>query len=85
MAVPLESSAALYGAALPLLRRALGRRTRVRSMRLRLEALSAGPVQMDLFADPGAARRLKLEQALDALGRRYGRPVLLPASLSAGA
>lgn len=81
-AVPLESSAALYAAAFPLLGRALKRRTRVRSVHLRLGALSTGPVQMDLFADPGPARRLRLEQAIDTLRRRYGRPVLRPAAQS---
>ena len=72
IAPPLQSSAALRGRALPLLDLVLKRRTRVRSLHLRLTDLSAGSVQLELFADPEPERRLKLEFALDALRRRYG-------------
>ncbi|MEJ2110913.1 MAG: DNA polymerase IV [Acidobacteriota bacterium] len=69
---PLQSSAVLYARALPVLNTVLSRRTRVRSMRLRLTDLSSGSVQMELFADPETKRDAKLEQALDALRRRFG-------------
>jgi DNA polymerase IV len=69
---PLESSAILYARALTVLNLVLERRTRVRSMQLRLTDLSAGSVQMELFADPVPERRAKLECALHTLHRRYG-------------
>jgi len=77
---PLQSSTALYGRALEVLDLILRRRTRVRSLHLRLTDLSLGSVQLDLFADPGPERRLKLELALDALRNRYGAAVVRPAT-----
>jgi DNA polymerase-4 len=73
---PLQSSSALYAHALPVLDRILKRRTRVRSMHMRLTDLSFGSVQLDLFADPKPARNLKLEFAMDELRRRYGHAVI---------
>jgi DNA polymerase IV len=73
---PLQSSAALYARALPALGLILNRRTRVRSMHLRLTDLSTGSVQMELFRDPEPERRSKLEFALDALRHRYGESVI---------
>ena len=67
---PAQSSIVLYGRALSVLNLLLSRRTRVRSMHLRLTDLSAGLVQMELFADPRLERRLKLESALDQLRSR---------------
>jgi hypothetical protein len=72
---PLQSSAALYAQSLPVLDLILKRRTRVRSMHLRLTDLASGLVQLDLFAEPQSDRRVKLESALDVLRRRYGRVV----------
>jgi DNA polymerase IV len=72
IAPPLQSSTALHARMLPLLDRILKRRTRVRSMHLRLTDFSFGTIQLDLFADPKPARSLKLELALDSLRRRYG-------------
>lgn len=72
MTPPLQSSTILYARAVPVLNLVLERRTRVRSMRLRLTDLSAGSVQMELFADPVPERHTKLELALDILRRRYG-------------
>ncbi len=69
---PLQSSAALYAHTLPVLDVILHRRTRVRSMHLRLTDLSFGSVQLDLFTDPQTDRRPKLELALDTLRHRYG-------------
>jgi DNA polymerase IV len=69
---PLQSSTILRTRILPVLDRILMRRTRVRSMRLRLTEFFGGMMQLDLFADPKPARSLKLEIALDALRRRYG-------------
>jgi DNA polymerase-4 len=74
---PLQSSAALYARALPVLSLILKRRTRVRSMHLRLSDLSTGSIQMELFADPKPERRSKLELALDALRHRYGGAVVM--------
>ena len=74
---PLQSSAALYARTLPVLDRILQRRTRVRSMHLRLTDLSFGSVQMDLFADPKPESRLNLEFAVDALRRRYGKSAVV--------
>jgi DNA polymerase-4 len=72
----LQSSTALYARLLPVLNLILERRTRVRSIHLRLTDLSSGSVQLDLFADPKPDRSLKLEIALDALRRRYGKTVV---------
>ncbi len=71
---PLQSTAGLSARAGRLLERALARRIRVRSLHLRLTGLSSGPAQLDLFADPAAERRARLESALDTLRRRFGRP-----------
>lgn len=73
---PVQSSAILYERALPALDLVLKRRTRVRSMHLRLTDLSYGLVQLDLFADPKPERQSKLELALDGLRKRYGRTVV---------
>lgn len=73
---PLQSTAALRAVAEPLLERALTRRTRVRSLHLRLGELSRGPAQMDLFAEQRPPRQLKLESALDRLRARYGPEVI---------
>jgi len=73
---PLQSSAALYAQVLPVLNLILTRRTRVRSMHLRLTDLTFGMVQLDLFAEPQSDRRAKLESALDILHRRYGKAVV---------
>jgi DNA polymerase-4 len=67
---PLQSTAGLSARAECLLERTLVRRTRVRSLHLRLTELSSGPAQLDLFADPIAQRRARLESALDELRRR---------------
>jgi DNA polymerase-4 len=73
---PLHSSAVLYAHSLPVLNLILKRRTRVRSMHLRLTDLSSGSVQLELFADPKPERQSKLESALDILRHRYGRAVV---------
>jgi DNA polymerase-4 len=73
---PVQSSAVLYGRALPLLDGILKRRTRVRSMNLCLTDLSRGSMQLELFTDPKPDRRLKLEFALDALLHQYGTSVV---------
>ena len=73
---PIQSSAALYSQSVPLLDRILKRRTRVRSMHLKLTELSFGSVQLDLFSDPKPARSLKLELAMDTLRRRYGHAII---------
>jgi DNA polymerase IV len=67
---PAQSSLILYGRALSVLNPILNRRTRVRSLHLRVSDLSKGLVQMELFPDPVAVRRVKLESALDQLRRR---------------
>ncbi len=72
LSTPLQSSAVLWGRAGRLLERILTRRTRVRSLHLKLTELARGPVQLDLFADEQAQRRAKLESALDRLRLRYG-------------
>ncbi len=77
LAPPTQSTAALYARAELPLERILTRRTRVRSLYLRLTELARGPVQMDLFADPVPARQARLESALDLLRRRYGHAVVL--------
>jgi DNA polymerase IV len=66
---PLQSTAGLTARAGRLLEQTLARRTRVRSLHLRLTELSSGPVQQDLFADPAVQRRARLESALDQLHR----------------
>ncbi len=73
---PVQSSAILSARALPAMDLILKRRTRVRSMHLRLTDLSFGLVQLDLFADPKPERQSKLETALDSLRRRYGKAVV---------
>lgn len=73
---PLQSSAILNARSLPVLSLILKRRTRVRSMHLRLTDLSYGSVQLELFDDPKTERQSKLESALDALRQRYGRAVV---------
>jgi DNA polymerase IV len=73
---PLQSSAILYARSLPVLDLILKRRTRVRSMHLRLTDLSLGSVQLELFADPKPERQSKLESALDTLRYRYGKAVI---------
>jgi DNA polymerase IV len=70
---PLQSSAILYARSLPVLDLILKRRTRVRSMHLRLTDFSLGSVQLELFADPKPERQSKLESALDTLRHRYGK------------
>jgi DNA polymerase-4 len=77
---PAQSSAVLYGRALPVLDGILKRRTRVRSMNLCLTDLSFGSVQLELFADPVPARRLKIEHALDVLRQRYGKSAVVRGS-----
>jgi len=74
---PVQSSTILCARALTLLGLVMERRTRVRSMRLRLTDLSAGSVQMELFADPGPERQTKLDLALDTLRHRYGDKVIV--------
>jgi DNA polymerase IV len=69
---PLQSTALLTARAGRLLERTLARRTRVRSLHLRLTGLSSGPAQLDLFADPKPLRQARLESALDQLRCRYG-------------
>lgn len=76
LAAPLQSTAALCARAGSLLARILTRRTRVRSLCLRLTGLTRGPVQLDLFSDPAPVRQARLESALDFLRRRYGSAVL---------
>lgn len=67
---PSRSAAAIEARADPLLERVVSRRTRVRSLCLRLTELTGGPAQLELFADPRTERRLKLESALDTLRAR---------------
>jgi DNA polymerase-4 len=78
---PSQSSTALHARMLPVLDQILKRRTRIRSMRLRLTEFSFGMLQLDLFADPKPARRLNLERALDLLRRRYG-PAIVKSQVS---
>jgi len=73
---PIQSSAGLYARSLEGLDRILQRRTRVRRVHLRLTDLSAGSVQLELFADPKPERQSKLESALDTLRQRYGKAVV---------
>lgn len=72
LAPRLQSSSALQAHAVRLLERTVVRRTRVRAIRLQLEEIVRGPVQRELFSDPGVRRRAGLEAALDELRRRYG-------------
>jgi DNA polymerase-4 len=76
IAPPLQSSAILYARSLAVLDLILKRRTRVRSMHLRLTDLSFGSVQLELFADPMPERQSRLESAMDALRHRYGKAVV---------
>jgi DNA polymerase-4 len=80
LTLPVQSTAALYARAEPLLERILTRRTRVRRIYLHLTDLTHGSVQLELFADPKPARQAKLESALDMLRKRYGTNVLKRAS-----
>jgi DNA polymerase IV len=73
---PLHSSAALCARAGALLKKVLTRRTRVRSLHLRLTELTRGPVQLDLFADPKPERQARVDVALDILRRRYGPAIV---------
>ncbi len=73
---PIQSSAGLYTHALTGLDRVLQRRTRVRRIHLRLTDLSAGSIQLELFADPKPVRQSKLESALDSLRQRFGKAVI---------
>ena len=68
----MQSTGALQTRAAALLERILTRRTRVRSLHLRLMELTRGPVQLDLFSEPQS----KLDSALDLLRRRYGPMVI---------
>ncbi|HYK91884.1 MAG TPA: DNA polymerase IV [Acidobacteriota bacterium] len=77
---PVQSTAALFARAEPLLERILTRRTRVRSVYLRLTELSHGSVQLELFAGPKPEKQARLESALDILRKRYGTSVLKRAS-----
>lgn len=70
------SSQALYMQTLPLLDRSLTRRTRVRSLHLRLTEFSGGSVQLDLFSSPQPARSVSLDRALDTLRQRYGAAII---------
>jgi DNA polymerase-4 len=80
LASPSQSAAALYAQGERLLDRILTRRTRVRSLHLRLADLTRGFVQLELFADPAPVKQASLESALDVLRRRYGADVLKRAS-----
>jgi DNA polymerase-4 len=77
MAPPMNSTSALCVRAERLLERVLKRRTRVRSLYLRLVDLTRGPAQLDLFADPKTLRQTSLESALDHLRRRHGRKAVV--------
>ena len=70
LAAPTHSSAILRARGESLLERILSRRTRVRSLTLRLTGLTRGPAQLDLFADERQERRARLESALDALRQK---------------
>jgi DNA polymerase-4 len=71
LAPPTQSTAALRAHAAPLLERTVSRRTRVRSLCLQLANLASGPAQLELFPDPQAERRQKLESALDTLKKAF--------------
>ena len=83
LAVPLQSSAGLAARAGGLLERTLTRRTRVRSLHLRLTGLGSGPTQLDLFADPKPLRQARLESALDQL-RRRGASIVAAGRIGSG-
>ncbi len=76
LAPPAQSTAVLAENARKLLEKCLTRRTRVRSLRLRLGDLSRGAVQLELFADRADQRRARLDSAIDALRIRFGSAVL---------
>ncbi len=71
---PQQSTAAIRACAGTMMQKLLTRRTRVRSLHLRLAGLTSGPVQMDLF--PESRPAAKLESALDQLRHRYGSSVV---------
>jgi DNA polymerase-4 len=73
---PAQSTAALGESAGRLLEKCLTRRTRVRSLFLRLGDLSRGAVQLELFADRVDQRQARLDSAIDVLRRRFGPAVL---------
>jgi DNA polymerase-4 len=73
---PAQSTAALGESAGRLLEECLTRRTRVRSLFLRLGDLSRGAVQLELFADRVDQRQARLDSAIDVLRRRFGPAVL---------
>ncbi len=77
---PLQLTAVLYASAVTILERVLKRRTRVRSMHLRLTDLACGAGQLELFTDPKPERQAKLELALDELRHRYGQSVVTRAN-----
>ena len=69
---PTQSTGVMQAHAHALLDRVVARRTRVRSLRLRLTELTDGPAQLELFKNVKTERRLRLESALDALKMRGG-------------
>jgi len=69
LAPPTQSTAALRTRAGTLLERTVSRRTRVRSLCLRLANLASGPAQLELFPDPQSERQNKLDLALDRINR----------------
>jgi DNA polymerase-4 len=73
---PAQSTAALTESAERLLEKCLTRRTRVRSLFLRLGDLSRGAVQLELFADRADQRQARLDSAIDVLRRRFGPAAL---------
>ena len=73
---PSQSTAVLAESARKLLEKCLTRRTRVRSLRLRLGDLSRGAVQLELFAKQADQRQARLDSAIDALRTRFGPAVL---------
>jgi len=73
---PAQSTAVLTESAGRLLEKCLTRRTRVRSLCLRLGDLSHGMVQRGLFEDQADQRQVRLDSAVDALRRRFGPTVL---------
>ncbi len=76
LAPPLQSTGTLQTKAAALFERILTRRTRVRSLHLRLTELTRGPVQLNLFADPKPAHQARLESALDLLRKRFGPTIV---------
>lgn len=73
---PAQSTAMLSESAGRLLERCLTRRTRVRSLCLRLGDLSRGAVQLELFENQADQRQARLDSAIDVLRRRFGPAVL---------